>query len=85
MDLIPANTLENLMLRYRKIKTNNFFFCSRITKKTDKMFEIMKSVFPEVSITDHITPEDFPNLVSFSLSNSFSRLSKSQLNKPSEI
>ncbi|CAD8089971.1 unnamed protein product [Paramecium primaurelia] len=85
MDKVPPNTLENLMKRYRKIKNNNFFFCSRISAKTDKMFKIMKSVFPEVSITDHLTPEDFPNLVKFSLDQSFSKISKSQLNKPLEI
>lgn len=73
------------MKRYRKIKNNNFFFCSRISTKTDKMYEIMKSVFPEVSITDHLSPEDFPNLVSFSLKSSFSKISKSQLFKPLEI
>ncbi|CAK89903.1 unnamed protein product (macronuclear) [Paramecium tetraurelia] len=85
MDKIPLDTLEDVMRRYRKIKTNNFFFCSRISQKTDKMFTIMKSVFPEVSITDHITPEDFPNLISFSLQDSFSKISKSQLFKPIEI
>ncbi|CAD8109836.1 unnamed protein product [Paramecium sonneborni] len=85
MDDVPLGTLENLMIRYRKLKFNNFFFCSRITKKTDKMFQIMKTAFPEISITDIQNPEDFPNLVVLSLNHSFSRISKSQLFKTLEI
>jgi hypothetical protein len=39
------------MRKFKEIKTKSFFNCIKINDTTDLMFDIMKSVFPDLMIS----------------------------------
>ena len=51
MESVKHNTLENVMLKYKKLKEKNDFTCVQIKDTTKKMYGIMQSVFPEITIS----------------------------------
>ena len=44
-DKIADNTIENLMIKYKKVNTASYFCAFKLTSKTDKVFNIMKQTF----------------------------------------
>lgn len=68
-DKVKEGDLENIMRQYLNLKQNSFFTCFKITENTNKMFQKMKSAFPNLIITE-TTPDRFHESVLFSLKKS---------------